>query len=88
MKLSNQCQRIYDILKDGQFHCPQEWGFSDGHCKRITDLNRQLAFIGQEIRSEVCNCGRHQSKILMRRIADKQKVEVQPVIEYGFHAKV
>ncbi len=75
--MSPQVQRIYSILQDRQWHCPQEWGYADGHCKRITDLNRLLAKDGLEIKSEVCDCGQHISKVLKRKIVEIQNQVVR-----------
>lgn len=78
-KLNPQAQKIYEILKDMEWHCPKEWGYADGHCKRITDINRYVGQFGEEIDSDVCDCGRHTSKILKRRI--KLKSENLPQVE-------
>lgn len=79
IKLNPQAQVIYQILRDMQWHCPKEWGYADGHCKRITDINRYIDQFGQEIDSRLCDCGRHTSKILKRRI--KLKSENLPQVE-------
>lgn len=71
--MTPQAEKIYQILADGNWHCPIEWGYADGHTKRITDINRYLAPKGMKIESKVCNCGRHSSKVLMRKI-----VEIDP----------
>jgi len=68
MTLNPQAQRIYEILKDRQSHCPIEWRYADGHAKRITDINRFLAPQGLTIKSEPCKCGRHISRLLKRQI--------------------
>lgn len=78
MKLSGQSWLIYNILYDKQWHCPIEWGYADGHCKRITDINRELEKQGEKIISEACDCGRHTSKILKRKIVSTEPLpEVQ-----------
>lgn len=70
--MNPQAEKIYEILKDGNFHCPREWGYADGHCKRITDINEYLKPLGQEVKSEVCNCGHHNSRIKKRRIVPQE----------------
>ena len=74
-ELSNQSQIIYDILKDGNWHCPQEWGYADGHTKRITDINDYLRPLNQKIASDWCDCGKHTSKIKKRKI-----VPIEPIV--------
>ena len=66
--MNPQAIKIYEILKDGNFHCPREWGYADGHCKRITDINEYLLPKGQKVDSEVCRCGHHISRLKKRRI--------------------
>ena len=68
MKLTKQASYIYNILSDRQWHCPIDWGFADGHAKRLTDINNFLRDKGLMIESDWCNCGRHASKIKKRRI--------------------
>ena len=70
MKLNPQAEKIYEILKNPGWHCPIEWGYADGHTKRITDINEYLKPLGKKIESDWCNCGRHISKIKARRIAN------------------
>lgn len=67
-ELNPQAQRIYDILKDFQWHCPISWGYADGHTKRITDINEYLAPQGLKVDGGWCDCGRHVSKIKKRRL--------------------
>lgn len=66
--MNPQAQKIYSILQDSNFHCPSEWGYADGHCKRITDINKYLAPKGQKVVSAICNCGKHTSKVVARKI--------------------
>ena len=66
--MTQQAIKIYEILKDKQWHCPIEWGYADGHAKRITDINNYLKTIGQEINSDWCDCGRHTARVYKRRI--------------------
>lgn len=73
IKLSKACKRIYDILKDGQLHCPNEWNYADGHCKRYTDLNTKLKPLGYAVVPERCNCGIHTSPIMARRLIEIPK---------------
>jgi hypothetical protein len=68
MSLSKQASYIYNILSDWEWHCGIDWGYSDGHAKRITDINEFLRPQGLEVDSKWCNCGRHVSKVLARRI--------------------
>ena len=68
MSLSKQASYIYNILSDWEWHCPQEWFYQDGHCKRFTDINEFLRPQGLEIDSKWCDCGKHVSKVLARRI--------------------
>lgn len=67
--LNPQAQKIYQILLDGQWHCPSEWNFADGHCKRITDINNYFKPQGLQVISTICDCGHHTSKVKKRRIA-------------------
>lgn len=69
--LSPQALRIYELLKDGVWHCPIDWNYADGHTKRITDINNYLKPLGQQIESQWCDCGRHVAKIKKRRLVDK-----------------
>lgn len=66
--MNPQAQRIYEILKDEAWHCPMEWGYADGHTKRITDINAYLLSRGQEVKRDWCDCGRHTSKVYKRKI--------------------
>lgn len=68
LKLNPQAERIYEILKDNCWHCPIDWKYSDGHGKRLTDINRYLAPKGLKLDWEWCNCGRHTAQIKKRRI--------------------
>ncbi len=74
IKLNKNCQRIYNILEDKEWHCPIEWGYADGHCRRFTDL-KQKGFV---IESKVCECGRHESKVLARRLIATPADYVKP----------
>lgn len=71
MNLNPQAQKIYDILQDRCWHCPIEWGYADGHAKRITDINEYLKPLGLEVKSEWCDCGRHTARIKKRKIGEK-----------------
>lgn len=71
--MNPQATIIYNILLDGQWHCPIEWGYADGHCKRITDINRAVQKDGLKVESKVCDCGRHDSKILKRRLTKMEQ---------------
>jgi len=75
-ELTPQAEKIYQILSDYNWHCPVEWHYADGHAKRITDINRFLLPQGLKIESKVCDCGRHQSRILKRKI-----VEIEPQVK-------
>ncbi len=66
--LNPQAQKILNILQDRNWHCPQEWGYADGHCKRITDINKYLFPQDLKIDSKVCDCGNHNGKVFKRRI--------------------
>lgn len=66
--LNPQAHVILSILEDGQWHCPIDWRYSDGHGKRLTDINRYLAHFGKKLEWEWCTCGRHTTKIKMRRL--------------------
>lgn len=70
MKLNSQASYIYNILQDRQWHCPTSWNYADGHCKRITDINRYVREFGLKVDSKVCDCGKHTSKILKRRLVE------------------
>lgn len=72
MNLNPQAEIIYQILLDGNWHCPKEWNYADGHCKRITDINKFLLPIGKEVDSKRCDCGRHLSGVFKRRIILKE----------------
>ena len=67
-ELSDQAQRIYEILQDGNWHCRIDWNYSDGGNKRLTDINRYLAPRGQKLAWAWCDCGRHTSTIKKRKI--------------------
>lgn len=72
-KLSAQAQRILDVLSDGNTHCGIDWRYSDGHGKRLTDINRYLGTMGKKLGWAWCDCGRHTTKIKMRWIEDAPK---------------
>ena len=80
MKLNPQAITILNILQDRQWHCPIEWGYADGHTKRITDINEYLKPQGLMVQGDWCNCGRHASKIKRRRIVqlDQEKPHSVP----------
>src|SRR3990167_1462969 len=67
--MTSQAQKILEILQDGQKHCPIDWGYSDGHGKRLTDINRYLKQFGKTLACDWCDCGRHTAKIKMRWLA-------------------
>jgi hypothetical protein len=72
MKLSSQAALIYNILLDGEWHCPIEWGYADGHCKRITDINEFLKGTNKKVIGKACFCGRHTSAaVKMRKLVDE-----------------
>ena len=78
--LNPQAQRILDILSDGQKHCPIDWRFSDGHGKRLTDINRYLESFGKTLAWDWCDCRRHTAKIKMRWVVlAHQKPNSAPV---------
>lgn len=70
IKLSEQANKILDILSDFGWHCPIDWSYSDGHGKRLTDINRYLASLGKKLAWGWCDCGRHISRVKMRRIVE------------------
>ena len=72
--LSHQAKKILDILSDNKWHCGIDWSYSDGHTKRITDINRYLEQSGEMIKSAWCDCGRHNARVLKRRIVAKENV--------------
>ena len=67
MKLNQQANVIYNILKNGNWHCPIEWNYADGHTKRFTDLNRYLKPLGLVVKGIPCDCGRHTGKPSYKR---------------------
>lgn len=73
--MNPQAQKIFEILQDGRWHCPIDWKYADGHGKRLTDINRYLARFGQNLEWAWCDCGRHTTKIKMRRIVSDHKTE-------------
>jgi hypothetical protein len=66
--LNPQAEKIYYLLQDLAWHCPIDWGYSDGHGKRLTDINRFLAPRGQKLAYDWCDCGRHTAKLKKRKI--------------------
>lgn len=72
-KLTPQAKKILDILLDRLWHCGIDWHFADGHTKRFTDINRFLANQGLKIESAWCDCGRHTTRILKRRIVQTEE---------------
>ncbi len=67
-KLNPQAERIYILLLDYAWHCPIDWNWSDGHGKRLTDINRYLKPKGNKLDWDWCDCGRHTAQIKKRRI--------------------
>ena len=67
----NQINKIYKILSDGEWHCPIEWNYADGHTKRITDINKIIAPEGKVVIGEACDCGRHGSRVKKRRVVNR-----------------
>lgn len=71
--MNPQATTIYEILKDGNWHCPIEWGYADGHAKRITDINKFLEPQDKKVIGDWCDCGKHKAKVLKRKIVDGVK---------------
>lgn len=80
--MNPQAIKIYEILLDGNWHCPIEWGYADGHTKRITDISRYITPRGQKIASTWCDCGRHTSKVLKRKIVTTSPVVPERVLKF------
>ena len=78
MKLSPQKKKIYELYRDGDWHCSTEITFIRDYRKRISEMNRtNLEEKGQEMfDSQPCD-GRckqnHQSSVHMYRLKEKPK---------------
>jgi len=78
MKYSPQKKKIYELFKDGEFHCSTEITFIRDYRKRISEMNRAN---GEEKGMEMfdsmpCDkrCGQnHESNIYMYRLKEKPK---------------
>ena len=84
MNLTPQAIKILEILEDGYTHCGIDWGYADGHGRRITDINRYLAPLGKTLAYDWCNCGRHKSKIRMRWVAPLEAPQTLKTASVGF----
>lgn len=91
MKLSPQKRRIYEIHKDGEWHCSTEIEYIRDHRKRVSEMNRDNRDRkGDDLfESERCDgspksCkGKHISPVYMRRLKVKPRTQHVTFKEVG-----
>lgn len=74
--LNPQAQKILAILRNGFWHCPIDWGYADGHGKRLTDIKRFVVHEGLKLEWDWCDCGRHTAKLKKRRLVPIQESQI------------